>query len=148
MIIRSEAQKQMVPELLWILWFDEKIISNVVYVSISRKKYSNLCYDMTQRKQSEQEATTYSLYSLLFMYFMGLCVVILFKNKRFMLDEMPPAKNFKVCHIFFLTFMLHKYYSITSSNSRPLVYINIGHLLEKWQILKHFNRDISSSIKL
>ena len=147
MIIRSEAQKQMVPELLWILWFDEKIISNV-YVSISRKKYSNLCYDMTQRKQSEQEATTYSLYSLLFMYFMGLCVVILFKNKRFMLDEMPLAKNFKVCHIFFLHFMLHKYYSITFSNSRPLVYINIGHLLEKWQILKHFNRDISSSINL
>ena len=64
------------------------------------------CYDMTQRKQSEQEATTYSLYSLLFMYFMGLCVVILFKNKRFMLDEMPPAKYFKVCHIF-LYFMLH-----------------------------------------
>ena len=118
--------------------FDEKTLNSgktnkkiyYVYLSISRKKYSNLCYDMTQRKQSEQEATTYSLYSLLFMYFMGLCVVILFKNKRFMLDEMPLAKNFKVCHIF-LHFMLHKYYSITFSNSRPLVYINIGHLLEK-----------------
>ena len=59
-----------------------------------------------------------------------------------------PQPNTSKFVIFFLHFMLHKYYSITSSNSRPLVHINIGHLLEKWQILKHFNRDISSSIKL
>ena len=146
MINGFEIPKQRLQELLWIFRFDTKIISNV-YVSISWKKYSNLFMTWhkgnNQNKKPQLIVCTLSCSCTLWDYVLSYSS----KIRGSCLMKCPQPKTSKFVILFF-HFMLHKYYSITFSNSRPLVYINIGHLLEKWQILKHFVWDISSSIKL